>query len=109
MRLERTVSIKILAPDIADDSDLRAVRARGACCGDARPSPHLRHDPALRIEEALKIATEIADALDKAHRQGIVHRDLKPANMMLTKAGSSCSTSVWRNSRRRRGRFRCRG
>ena len=30
---------------------------------------------------------EIADALDKAHRQGIVHRDLKPANVMLTKTG----------------------
>ena len=30
---------------------------------------------------------EIADALDKAHRQGIVHRDLKPANVMLTKSG----------------------
>ena len=33
-------------------------------------------DPALRIEYVLKIAAEIADALDKAHRQGIVHRDL---------------------------------
>ena len=30
---------------------------------------------------------EIADALDKAHRQGIVHRDLKPGNVMLTKSG----------------------
>ena len=32
-------------------------------------------------------ACEIADALDKAHRQGIVHRDLKPGNVMLTKSG----------------------
>ncbi len=30
---------------------------------------------------------EIADALDKAHRQGIIHRDLKPGNVMLTKSG----------------------
>src|SRR5207244_291432 len=35
---------------------------------------------ALPLDEALEVATAVADALDKAHRQGIVHRDLKPAN-----------------------------
>src|SRR5207248_3261711 len=42
----------------------------------------------LPIEQALTIAIEIADALDKAHRAGITHRDLKPANIMLTKGGA---------------------
>src|SRR5215469_1071198 len=42
----------------------------------------------LTIDQLLKTAAEIADALDKAHRKGVIHRDLKPGNVMLTKNGA---------------------
>ena len=42
----------------------------------------------LPLEQVLRYAIEIADALDKAHRKGATHRDIKPGNIMLTKEGS---------------------
>ena len=43
----------------------------------------LRRDRELPVEEALRIACQVATALDHAHRQGIVHRDIKPENVLL--------------------------
>src|SRR6202049_2578638 len=42
---------------------------------------------ALGIEEALKIAVQIAEALEAAHEKSIIHRDLKPANVKVTPDG----------------------
>ena len=41
----------------------------------------------LPLDQALKYAVQICDALDAAHKKGITHRDLKPANILVTKTG----------------------
>jgi serine/threonine-protein kinase len=43
----------------------------------------LDRETQLGIEEAVKITTEVADALDYAHRQNVIHRDIKPENILL--------------------------
>ena len=43
---------------------------------------------ALPTPEVLRLGSQIADALERAHRAGVVHRDLKPGNVMVTKDGA---------------------
>ncbi len=115
-RLDRTVAIKVLSPAFSDRPERRQRFEREARSISSLSHPHIctlydvGHQDGidflvmeymegetlgqrlgkgpLPVEQLLRIATEIADALDKAHRQGIVHRDLKPGNIMLTKAGA---------------------
>jgi Tol biopolymer transport system component len=115
-RLNRTVAIKVLPAHFADDPDMRQRFDREAQTIAGLNHPHIctLHDigeqdgvrylvlehlegetladrltrGALPLDDALKVAGEIVDALDKAHQQNVVHRDLKPQNVMLTKGGT---------------------
>jgi len=51
---------------------------RGESLGD-----RIRADKQLPIAEAVRLASEVASALDYAHRQGVIHRDIKPENILL--------------------------
>jgi serine/threonine-protein kinase len=115
-RLDRAVAVKVLPVAVAGDSRYKQRLEREARALATLSHPHicpvfdvgeqdgvdylvmeylegetlarrLLRGP-LPLGEALRRAVEIADALDKAHRQGIVHRDLKPGNVMLTKGGA---------------------
>src|SRR5919108_6004648 len=43
----------------------------------------LKQEQQLGVDEAVRIATEVASALDYAHRHGVIHRDIKPENVLL--------------------------
>ena len=70
----------------AEGSGLRALGQRAVPKSEDR-SPQT--GTGLPLDEALTIAIQIADALDKAHRQGITHRDLKPGNIFLVGKGAA--------------------
>ncbi|MGH7563514.1 MAG: protein kinase domain-containing protein, partial [Gemmatimonadota bacterium] len=114
--MDRTIALKLLLPDATDPvSTLRL--AREARAASALDHPHiasvhelgetddgipyiamayvegetleqrLRAGP-LAVDEAIAIATMVADGLGAAHRRGIVHRDIKPSNLIVTPEGT---------------------
>lgn len=115
-RLGREVAVKVLPTHLAADSELRQRMEREAKSISSLNHPHIctlhdvgsqdgvdylvmeylqgetladrLHRGPMPLPEALKIAVDLADALDKAHAKGVVHRDLKPANVMLTRSGA---------------------
>ena len=115
-RLDRTVAIKILPAQFSADPVHKQRFEREAKAISSLNHPHIcvLHDIGnqdgiqflvmecvegetlakrlekgpLPLEQMLKYGTQIADALDKAHRTGVVHRDLKPGNVMLTGSGA---------------------
>jgi serine/threonine protein kinase/Tol biopolymer transport system component len=114
-RLERTVAIKVLPSATSSSPEVRRRFEQEARTISQLSHPHIcaLYDVgregeteylvmeylegetlaerlakgSISLEQTLRYGTEIAEALDRAHRHGIVHRDLKPGNVMLTKSG----------------------
>jgi Tol biopolymer transport system component len=113
-RLDRTVAIKVLPAAWSQDLERRARLDREARAIATLSHPNIcaLHDVGhqdgvdylvleyldgetlaarldrskrLSLDETMRIAAQIADALTAAHRAGVIHRDLKPGNVMLTK------------------------
>jgi serine/threonine-protein kinase len=115
-RLDRIVAVKILPDDVAHDPDFRQRFEREARTISSLSHPHIctLYDigsengvdflvmellegetlaqrlakGALPFPQVLRYGIEIAEALERAHRQGVTHRDLKPGNIMITKSGA---------------------
>ena len=76
-----------IAMEFLEGQTLRERIAAGISSGSGIASPRSR--PALRIDELLSLAVQIADGLEVAHLKGIIHRDIKPANIFITNRGEA--------------------
>ncbi len=114
-RLDRTVALKVLRPEALLDPDRKRRFAREAKAASALNHPnivtiydvgsdhdvdfiameHVEGEPLqcrlaaglLPLEEVLRYARGVAEALAAAHAAGVVHRDVKPSNVMVTRTG----------------------
>ena len=115
-RLDRTVAVKILPQEMSNDPARKQRFEREARTISSLNHPHIcvLHDVGhqdgidylvmecmegetlskrlekgpLPLEQTLRYGAQLADALDKAHKNGVIHRDLKPGNIMLTCNGA---------------------
>ena len=104
-RLDRTVAIKVLHGRFSErfEREARAISALNhphICTlydvGQQDDTSYLVMEYVegrplkgpLPLREALRLAIQMADALDHAHRRGVFHRDLKPANVLVGKSGA---------------------
>jgi predicted Ser/Thr protein kinase len=100
IRLDRIVAIKVAQEKFSErfEREARAVAALNhphiCAVYDVGPNylvmEYIDGRPLsgpLSLDQSLKYAGQICDALDAAHGRGIVHRDLKPGNILITKSG----------------------
>ncbi|MEU6091951.1 serine/threonine-protein kinase [Streptomyces sp. NPDC047085] len=114
LRLDRTVALKLLAPELARNDTFRKRFTHESRVAAAIDHPHIvpvfeagetdgvlyiamrfvagsdlrqfidRHGP-LPFADAVRIAAQVASALDAAHEHGLVHRDVKPGNVLVAR------------------------